>query len=266
MKGDPPMTPDAATPVPAAAGRDWWVMAGMTIAAGSAAVASFSGLRGLAGIAGWPGRLAWLLPFTIDAYAMTSARVWLAASTPSRSARRFARANALGAIAASIAGNAAYHAVGTGLLAVSWPIIVLVGAVPAAVLGLTAHLHALRGRHAPGPGRKDGPEHGTGDRPEDGTQHRSGDRTRSRSRSRPRTGTRNRPRYRSEDDVLAAARTADARYRQAHDGRPITRDALRVALRISGTRATELRRRLADESASQPPAGPASHDTHGEND
>ena len=76
----------------------------------SAAVASFSGLQGLAHIAGWPVRLAWLLPVTLDAYAMTSARVWLAASTRSAAARRFARANAIGAIAASIAGNATYHA------------------------------------------------------------------------------------------------------------------------------------------------------------
>ena len=128
------------------ADRDWWVTIGMTIAAASAAVASFSGLQGLAFIAGWPTRLAWLLPVTLDAYAMTSARVWLAATTPSAGARRFARANAIGAIAASTAGNATYHAARTGLLSVSWPIVVLVGAVPAAVLGLTAHLHALRGR------------------------------------------------------------------------------------------------------------------------
>jgi hypothetical protein len=52
-------------------------MAGMATAAVSAAVASFAGLRGLAMVAGWPDGLAWLLPVTIDAYAMTSARVWL---------------------------------------------------------------------------------------------------------------------------------------------------------------------------------------------
>jgi hypothetical protein len=121
--------------------RDGWVVVGMLVAASSAAVASFTGLRGLALVAGWPTRLAWLLPLTIDAYAMTSARVWLTGTTQ---ARRFARANAIGAIAASILGNAAYHLLSAGLLAVSWPIVVLVGAVPAAVLGLTAHLHALR--------------------------------------------------------------------------------------------------------------------------
>jgi len=45
-------------------------------------------------MAGWPGALAMLLPLTIDAYAATATRVWLAASTRSARARRFARANA----------------------------------------------------------------------------------------------------------------------------------------------------------------------------
>ena len=51
----------------------------------------------------------------------------------------FARANAIGAIATSIVGNAGYHLIAAGIVAISWPIVVLVGAVP----GLTAHLHAL---------------------------------------------------------------------------------------------------------------------------
>jgi hypothetical protein len=204
--------------------RDWWVMAGMTVAAASAAVASFSGLQGLAQIAGWPVRLAWLLPVTLDAYAMTSARVWLAASTRSAAARRFARANALGAIAASIAGNATYHAARTGLLDVSWPIVVLVGAVPAAVLGLTAHLHALRGRT------------------ESETQQPTDQARRPR-----RTRRRQHSRYRTEEELLAAARAADLRHREANDGRAITRDAQRTALRVSNARATELRHQLSQE-------------------
>ncbi|MEV6638171.1 DUF2637 domain-containing protein [Actinoplanes sp. NPDC051470] len=71
----------------------------MAVAAASSAIASFAGLRGLAEVAGWPARLAWLLPITIDAYAMTSARVWLAGTPAAGRARRFARANAIGAIA-----------------------------------------------------------------------------------------------------------------------------------------------------------------------
>ena len=203
-------------------------MIGMTIAAASAAVASFSGLYGLATLAGWPVRLAWLLPLTLDAHAMTSARVWLASSTRSSAARRFARSNALGAIGMSITGNATYHAIGTGLINMTWPIVVLVGAVPAAVLGLTAHLHALRSRTDAAHNDKDGSE----DEPQDAREPTSRRPVRKR-----------RSRYRTEDDLLTAARTVSARYRDVH-GKPITRDALRAELRISTPRATELRRRL----------------------
>ncbi|WP_097319244.1 DUF2637 domain-containing protein [Paractinoplanes atraurantiacus] len=192
----------------------------MTIAAISAAVASFAGLRGLAQVAGWPDRLAWLLPVTIDAYAMTSSRVWLAGALGSNRARRFARANAIGAIATSIVGNAGYHLVAAGLVAISWPIVVLVGAVPAAVLGLTAHLHALRAIAVP----QDEPV------------------------VRPRVRTR-RTKPRTDDALLSAAREADARHRAAHGGRPISRDGLRSALHIAGPKATELRRRLAAETS-----------------
>ena len=212
--------------------RDLWVMAGMLIAAASAAVASFTGLRGLALITGWPPRLAWLLPVTLDAYAMTSARVWLASTTGARRARRFARTNAIGAITASIAGNATYHSVTVGLMHISPPIVVLVGAVPAAVLGFTAHLHALRTLVEPESedevgGVEDGP--------------------RPRTRSKPKR----KPSPRTEDELRTAAREADAAYRASHGGRPITRDELRAVLKVSGSKATELRRVLAAESANQ---------------
>jgi hypothetical protein len=207
--------------------RDWWVIVGMTVAAISAAVASFAGLRGLAEVAGWPDRLAWLLPITVDAYAMTSARVWLAGTLASSRARGFARANAVGAIATSIVGNAGYHLVAVGLVAISWPIVVLVGAVPAAVLGLTAHLHALTGYPLPS------------------------------NESAVRTQVRTRPaKRRTEDALLSAARRADAQHRAAHDGRPISRDGLRAALRVAGPKATELRRQLAAEATNRKEAPP----------
>ncbi|WP_329098196.1 DUF2637 domain-containing protein [Actinomadura citrea] len=218
--------------------RDWWVVIGMTIAAVSAAVASFTGLYGLATVAGWPVRLAWLLPITIDAHAMTSARVWLASTTRSAAARRFARTNALGAIAMSITGNAAYHAIGAGLIDLSWPIVVLVGAVPAAVLGLTAHLHALRSRI-------DAP-HFVEDAPTTVPEDESFSRSKRRVRRPPR---------RTDDELMDAARFADAQYRQIH-GRPITRDALRTSLRISTPKATELRRRLNDPGEAKDSDGP----------
>lgn len=228
--------------------RDLWVTAGMMIAAASAAVASFAGLRGLALITGWPQRLAWLLPLTLDGYAMTSARVWLASTTRARRARRFARANAVGAIAASIAGNATYHAVTVGLLAVSPPIVVLVGAVPAAILGLTAQLNALRTLVEPEDRSK------SEVRDEDGRSegaHESGaeDGTKAGTKARTRNSTRRRSKHRTEDELMEAARRADQAYRATHNGRPITRDALRLALNVAGPRATELRRRLAAEVA-----------------
>jgi uncharacterized protein DUF2637 len=212
------------------------VLLGMAVAATSATIASFSGLRGIAELAGWPDRLAWLLPVTLDAYAMTSARVWLADIPYSDRARRFARANALGAISASITGNAAYHCTEAGLLHITWPVVVIVGAIPAAILGLTAHLHALQGTtQSPPPvsvplGRPNPylPEIATTTPPLSRPQQ---------DHRRPRT-------HRPDTELLAAAREADTRYRATHDGRPITRDALRAALSISGTRATELRRKI----------------------
>lgn len=215
--------------------RDGWVMLGMFVAAASAAVASFTGLRGLALITGWPPKLAWLLPVTVDAYAMTSARVWLAATTRARRARRFARANAIGAITASIAGNATYHAVTVGLMKISPPVVVLVGAVPAAVLGFTAHLHALRTLVEPEDGWEDDAGDESQDVPEDDPKPR------------PRSRARRKPKPRTEDELRTAAREADAAYRAAHAGRPITRDGLRTVLKVSGDKATELRRWLATQ-------------------
>jgi len=212
--------------------RDLWVMSGMLIAAASAAVASFTGLRGLALITGWPSRLAWLLPVTLDAYAMTSARVWLASTTGARRARRFARANAIGAITASIAGNATYHSVAVGLMQITPPIVILVGAVPAAVLGFTAHLHALRTLVEP---------------ESEYIRRDEADATEDRPRPRTRSKVKRTPRPRTEDELRTAAREADAAYRASHGGRPITRDELRAVLKVSGSKATELRRVLAAE-------------------
>ncbi|MBR7836973.1 DUF2637 domain-containing protein [Actinospica durhamensis] len=201
-------------------------------------MASFTGLRGLALITGWPPKLAWLLPVTVDAYAMTSARVWLAASTRARRARRFARTNAIGAITASIAGNATYHAVTVGLMTISPPIVVAVGAVPAAVLGFTAHLHALSSLDDSEDVREDESGDAAQDVPEDGPKPRL------------RTRPKRKPKVRTEDELRTAAREADTAHRAAHAGRPITRDGLRTVLKISGDKATELRRWLAAEDSS----------------
>ena len=151
-------TTTTAAPVDPAAGRDRWTYGGMLAVALAAAVLSFSALAGLAELAGVTGglplpaggrfRLAWLLPIAVDAYAVTATRVWLRTAGTART-RGYARRNAVGAIALSVAGNAAYHALDaagvTSLVDVraGWGVVVAVSAVPPVMLGLVGHLHAL---------------------------------------------------------------------------------------------------------------------------
>lgn len=196
--------------------RDWFVAAGMFVSAASAAVSSFDGLRSLALVAGWSTYMAPLLPLTLDAYAMSATRVWLADMATSTRARRFARRNAVGAIAASLLGNATYHAGAARLIETRWIVVVIVGAVPPVVLGLVSHLAVLRGQPETVP--QSVPD--TTPEAQDGT------------------------RYGTEDELLTAARAADAAWRRLHNGRPISRDALRKELRVSAARATEVLRRV----------------------
>jgi len=210
----------------------------MAISATSAAVSSFAGLRGLAVVAGWPVTLAPLLPLTVDAYAMTATRVWLARSTRSARARRFARTNSALAILLSLIGNATYHLVAAGLLTPNWVVVVVVGAVPALVLSLTSHLAVLRAEVDPAGPAPDhlGPE--AGPSPDSGRREDSF-------------------KTRSDAELLAEARSADAA-RRATFGRGISRDGLRRELHIGGGKATALLRQLKAEqvepSEVSPPA------------
>jgi hypothetical protein len=248
-----------ATPTPSSP-RDWWVIGGMTITAASAAVSSFSGLQSLAVATGWPEPLSPLLPFTVDAYAMTATRVWLSGSTHSGRARSFARWNAIMAIGLSLLGNAVWHLMAAGVLEVSWPIVVLVGAVPPAVLGLLSHLAVLRGQADVVPAVELRPTDAANEVPpsaprrteatqlrphEDRLQAGDGkpdDQPLARPSS-PHGGVTN------EDGLLSAARAADAAH-QAEHGKPITRDELRKMLRVSTERATVLRRQLKQSASS----------------
>lgn len=209
--------------------RDGWVSAGIAVSAVSAAVSSFSGLRSLAIMTGWPVGLAPLLPLTVDAYAMTATRVWLTSASSER-VRGFARWNAVAAIGLSVAGNATCHAIAAHLMSASWSIVLAVGSVPALVLGLVTHLAVLRGqgdlarvvRTEFGPG----PPGSTGEQ----------------ATVRAQSG----PRYAGEDELLVAARAADQAHRE-RSGRPLSRDALRQELRVSGARATAVARQLRQE-------------------
>jgi uncharacterized protein DUF2637 len=245
--------------------RDWWVILGMTITAISAAVSSFSGLQSLAVATGWPEPLSFLLPCTIDAYALTATRVWLSAATRSARARRFARWNAVMAIGLSLVGNAVWHLIAAKVLTVTWPIVVLVGAVPPAVLGLLSHLAVLRGQVDPAPVTVPRPvEPGSvplpavhrsvvmqsaepprpdQDEPEDDPQDEDD------AADQPRTEL-SLPQVEpsQEDELLTAARRADVAHRAEHR-KPITRDELRKVLRVSTERATTLLRELKESTS-----------------
>ncbi|HEV2640772.1 MAG TPA: DUF2637 domain-containing protein [Actinocrinis sp.] len=136
---------------PAAENRDVLFALGMAAVSLAAAVSSYSGLATLADLAGWNHKLALLLPVTIDAYALTATRVWLSPRTVGHKARRWAKGNAIGAIATSVAGNAVAHAANAAVFHVTWPIVVAVSAIPSIVLGLITHLWHLRNTPDPTP-------------------------------------------------------------------------------------------------------------------
>lgn len=131
--------------------RDALFATGMAAVSLAAAISSYSGLASLADLAGWNHRLALLLPLTIDAYAMTATRVWLSPKTAGAKARRWAKGNAIGAIATSVAGNGVAHAANAHVFHVAWPIVVAVSAIPSIVLGLITHLWHLRNNPDPIP-------------------------------------------------------------------------------------------------------------------
>lgn len=221
--------------------RDTWVSLGMAVSAVSAGFSSFNGLRSLASATGWTA-MAPMFAFCIDAYALTAIRVWLTSATGSGDVRTFARWNAILAILLSLAGNAAWHLISAGLLPVTWHVVMAVGAVPPIILGLVTHLAVLRrtsGEARPDPFGAVRPDRTEGTvSPDLSTVLRGG------AADAGAAGTV--ARYGTPDELWAAARASDAAHQELH-GRPISRDALRRELRIGGTRATQLLRRLREE-------------------
>jgi hypothetical protein len=120
----------------------WPLYAGMHVAGAAAVVASASTLAGLAIAAGWSSWTPWLLPAALDIGGSAGGWCWLHPAAP-QPARRFGRIVALTGAGGSLVGNAAGHLMVTGYLRPGPVLVVIVGAVPAAVLVSLAHLAAL---------------------------------------------------------------------------------------------------------------------------
>jgi DNA-binding transcriptional ArsR family regulator len=120
----------------------WPLYAGMLVAGAAAVVASASTLSSLAEAAGWSSWTPWLLPAALDIGGSAGGWCWLRPDVP-EPARRFGRFVALAGANGSLIGNAAGHLMSTGYLHPGPVLVVIVGAVPAAVLVALAHLAAL---------------------------------------------------------------------------------------------------------------------------
>ena len=130
--------------------RDWITDLGIGTVGLAAAILTFTTLRGLAVTVGFRETvfgvlaLAWLLPVTIDAAGVVSARVWLR-GTAGPDAVRYARGLTWACILASVTGNAGQHVMGELGVTPPWWVIVTVTAVPPATLGAVVHLgHLVR--------------------------------------------------------------------------------------------------------------------------
>lgn len=100
-----------------------------------AAVLSFAALRDLAILCGFGDHLSTLYPINIDAAALASSVIWLSGHSTA-----LARRMTLILLALSVGLNAVFHGLTAYHLAPAWPLVVLVGGIPAAVLGAVAHL------------------------------------------------------------------------------------------------------------------------------
>ena len=124
-------------------GTDRWTTAGIGVVGVTAAAMSWAGWFLLAVMCGWPTWLAWMLPFAVDVYVITSARAWLRVPWVSRKTRRFAMVSTMFAVALSIAANAGYHWMKSlGWLRAPWLVVVTVSGLAPLMLALVAHLQA----------------------------------------------------------------------------------------------------------------------------
>lgn len=119
------------------------VLVGAGLVGASTAATSAVSLYSLAVLCGIPAPLAAALPIALDAGAGVAALVWI---TERGELRTWGRGVAVAALVATLAGNGVQHAITSGLLAVTLPLVLLVGACIPAMLWAVVHLSALMAR------------------------------------------------------------------------------------------------------------------------
>lgn len=117
---------------------------GATLVWVMAAVMSFAGLRDLADTCGVSHAISWLLPLVIDMGVLVAAWVWRRGVNPAAS--KLAGRLTWSLLCLTVAGNATELGMRASHITPPWWVAALVGAIPPAVAGATAHLLVLLGR------------------------------------------------------------------------------------------------------------------------
>jgi hypothetical protein len=110
---------------------------------GGAAVLSFNSSRDLADACGFHDWLSWVWPVCLDAVAYTATRIWLSRTTDDNT-RRYARGLALIGISLSLMANGLDLFLSVEKLAPVWGVVLLVGAIPPAMLAAVIHMLVMR--------------------------------------------------------------------------------------------------------------------------
>jgi hypothetical protein len=119
------------------------VLSGAALVGAATAATSSVSLYQLAELCGIPPILSAALPIALDAGAGVAALVWI---TEQGERRSWGRGIAVGALVASLGGNGVQHAIVSGLLPVTLPLVLVVGGCIPAMLWAVAHLAALMAR------------------------------------------------------------------------------------------------------------------------
>jgi hypothetical protein len=128
-------------------GHHWFseldIHAMSSLIVGGAAVLSFNSSRDLADACGFHDWLSWVWPVCLDAVAYTATRIWLSRTTDDPT-RLYARRLALAGISLSLAANGLDLFLSVEKLAPVWGVVLLVGAIPPAMLAAVIHMLVMR--------------------------------------------------------------------------------------------------------------------------